>query len=125
MADEADARERADDATDAERGSEDSDTRFADPEEIDRDDDEHHAEGALHAACAPNRVHQSRTGRFRLNSRAPPRSSCSTPTLERAARRSSTAEPATATNERNEAAAQAPKTAAGVDTASRARLRPA
>ena len=100
MADEADARERADDATDAERGGEDSDTRFADPEEIDRDDDEHHAEGAPHARLRAEQPHQEPHGPV-PRQLALPRSSCSTPT--RGAGGPAIFDgrmPATATNER-------------------------
>ena len=70
-------------------------------------------------AWAPNRPTTSRTGGFPTNARAPSRSSWRTPGCCAAAG-PTVAEgriPAIATNDRNEAAAQAPKTAAGVDTA--------
>ncbi len=120
-ADEADAGERAEDAADAERGSEDADARFADPEELDRDDHEQHAERAPHERLRaeqpdqePHRPVPRQLPRSlaQLAQHADPLGAGGPATVDGRM-------PATATNERKEAAAHAPKTAAGVDTARR------
>ena len=118
-ADERDTGESTEDAADTERGGEDADARLADPEEVDRQDDEQHPERAAHERLGAEQGDHQPYGRVpHQRPRALPELVDHTDALAPVARR--TADewiPAIATNERNEAAAHAPKTAAGLDTA--------